>query len=93
MTSTYQVLQRRKMGALSLSGDSIYYFRVARSQPVNTIVIPSTSPMRIPTLIFLIIIPSARPSMIAKMKDISDLLISGFCGAAMFKTLFSCLVQ
>lgn len=81
-SNIYQLFQLLNKGALSLSGVCMDHLRLNRSHPVSTTVMPSTSPISIPTLIFLIIIPSASPSMMAKMNDISALRTSGFCGDA-----------
>lgn len=53
------------------------YFRVDLKYPNKTIVAPNTKPRTIPSLTFLIRIPTTRPSMIAKINAISPLLILG----------------
>lgn len=58
------------------------YFLDDRINPSNTITSPNPKPNNKPILIRLIKIPSNNPRMIANMKDISPLLISGFRSVA-----------
>jgi hypothetical protein len=74
----YQPFQPLKKGALSLSGVCIIYLRVDRNQPVNTIVNPSTMPIKTPTFIRFIIKPSARPMAMAKRNETSALPADAF---------------
>lgn len=61
------------------------YLRVDLKYPNKTIVAPNIKPSIIPSLIFLIRIPTARPSMIAKINAISPLRIEGFLCTAICK--------
>lgn len=49
---------------------------------------PKASPIKIPTLIRFIKSPKSKPKTIAKIKDISPLLKSGFRPSAILKSIF-----
>ena len=87
ITAIYQPFQLLNNGALSFVS-SVIYFLVVRNHPVITINPPSTIPIKIPILIFLINIPSTSPSMIAKMNAISPLRTLG-CLLVAIKFYFS----
>ena len=84
MTKMYHPRQLLNNGALSLSGVCIFYLRLVRNQPVSTIIIPRTRPIKIPIFTLLIKIPTTNPITIAKINAISPLRMLGFRSAAMF---------